>query len=110
MCVCLYVCVCACACLRVSRAATRICTCTCMLDSTYEGGAVPSSGGSRNGAMGGRLVGGAAGGGVHPLASKGVRGSAVSSPIGAWGGAPEAFTFFASNPAKNQRIRSAANF
>ena len=31
-------CVCACACLRVSRAAT----CTCMLDSTYEGGAVPS--------------------------------------------------------------------
>ena len=29
---------CACACLRVSRAAT----CTCMLNSTYEGGAVPS--------------------------------------------------------------------
>ena len=57
---------------------------------------------------GGRLVGGAAGGGVQPLASKrGVWGSAVSSPIGAWGGAPEAFTFFASNHAKNQRIRSA---
>ena len=40
MCLCVYVCVCVCACayLRVSRAAT----CTCMLDSTYEGGAVPS--------------------------------------------------------------------
>ena len=34
----MFVCVCACAYLRVSRAAT----CTCMLDSTYEGGAVPS--------------------------------------------------------------------
>ena len=38
VCVCLCECVCACAYLRVSRAAT----CTCMLDSTYEGGAVPS--------------------------------------------------------------------
>ena len=47
---------------------------------------------------------------MHPLASKGVWGSAVTSSIGAWGGAPEAFTFFASNPAKNQRIRSAVNF
>ena len=59
------------------------------------------SGGSRKGAMGGRLVGGAAGGGAHPLTSKGVWGSAVSSPIGAWGGAPEAFTFFASKPLKS---------
>ena len=58
------------------------------------------SGGSRNGAIGGRLVGGAARGGAHPLTSKGVWGSAVSSPIGAWGGAPEAFTFFASKPLK----------
>ena len=48
---------------------------------------VHTSGGSKNGAMGGgggRLVGGAAGGGVPPR-----------------GGAPVAFTFFASNPAKN---------
>ena len=50
------------------------------------------------------------GAGVHLLASKGIWGSAVSFPIGAWGGAPEAFTFFASNPAKNQCIRSAVNF
>ena len=51
---------------------------------------------------GGGAVGwkGGRGRGVHPLASKGVWGSAVSSPIGAWGGAPEAFTFFASNHAK----------
>ena len=66
------------------------------------------SGGSRNGAMGGGGGGGGEavgwGGGrgarVHPLASKGVWGSTVSSPIGVWGGAPEAFT---SNPDKNQR-------
>ena len=36
-----------------------------------------------------------------PLASKGVWRSAVSSLIGVWGGAPEAFTLYASNPAKN---------
>ena len=35
-----------------------------------------------------------------PLASKGVW-SAVSSLIGVWGGAPEAFTLYALNPAKN---------
>ena len=60
-----------------------------------------NSSGSRNGAMGG-AVGwrDGRGWGVHPLASKGVWGSAVSSPIGAWGSAPEAFTFFASNHAE----------
>ena len=48
------------------------------------------------GGGGAGLVGGAAGG--------------PPPPIGAWGGATEAFTFFASNHAKNQRIRSAVNF
>ena len=39
--------------------------------------------------------------GSVPLASKGVWGSAVGSPVGVWGGAPEAFTLYALNPAKN---------
>ena len=72
---------------------------------------VVRSGGSRNGAIvgGGGAVGwrGAAEGGGP--ASKGVWGSAASSPLGASGGALEAFTFFTSNPAENQCIRSAVN-
>ena len=42
---------------------------------------------------------GAAGGG--PPRQQGVCVSAVSSHMGTWGGAPEAFTLYSSNPAKN---------
>ena len=44
-----------------------------------------------------------------PPRQQGVWGSAVSPPIGAWGGAPEAFTFLTSNPAKRIYIRAKDN-
>ena len=61
------------------------------------------------GGGGGWLEGRPVAGGPPPRQQVGM-GERCTLPHRGRGSAPEAFTFFASNPAKNQRIRSAVNF
>ena len=58
------------------------------------------SGGSRNGAIGGAVGWRGGRGRGPPTHQQGGMGERCKLPIGAWGGAPEAFTFFASKPLK----------